>query len=74
MTRAQARRRAQQSLHAVETCEENPEEEDTVGMKEDIPDTQGGDPIEGQGSGEEIARDKDCLLGIKFPFDEELFG
>ena len=47
--------------------------EDTVGMQEDIPDTQGGDPIEGQGSGEEISVDKDCPLGIEFPFDEELF-
>ena len=41
-------------------------------MQEDNPDTQGGDPIEGQGLGEEIAVDKDCLLGIEFPFDEEL--
>ena len=43
-------------------------------MQEDIPDTQSGDPVEGQGSGEEIARDKDCSLGIEFPFDNELFG
>ena len=43
-------------------------------MQKDIGNMQGGDPIEGQGSGEEIARDKDCSLGIEFPFDEELFG
>ena len=43
-------------------------------MQEDIPNTQGGDSIEGQGSREEIARDKDCSLGIEFPFDQELFG
>ena len=43
-------------------------------MQEDIPDTQGEDPIEGQGSGKEISVNKDCLLGIEFPFDEELFG
>ena len=48
--------------------------EDAAGMQEDIPDAQGGDPIEGQASGEEITRDKDGLLGIEFPFDEELFG
>ena len=29
----------------VETCGENPEKEDIVGMQEDIPDTQGGDPL-----------------------------
>ena len=49
---------------AVETCEENPEEEDTVGMQEDIPDTQVGDLIEGQGSGEKISVDKDFPLGV----------
>ena len=49
-------------------------EEVIVGMQEDVPDAQGGDPNEGQGSGEEITRNKDCLLGIEFPFDKELFG
>ena len=44
---------AKQGKDAVETCDENPTEEDTVGMQEAIPDTQGGDPIETQGSGEE---------------------
>ena len=39
-------------------------------MQEDIPDTQGDDSIEGQESGEEIAVNKDCPLGIEFPFDE----
>ena len=73
VTRAQARRMAQQRKDAVETCEENPEEEDTVGMQEDIPDTQSGDPSEGQGLGEQIAVDEDCPLGIEFLFDEELF-
>ena len=43
-------------------------------MQEGIPDTQGGDPIEGQGSGKEISVDKDCSLGIEFSFAEELFG
>ena len=43
-------------------------------MQEDIADTQVGDPIEGQESGEEISVDKDCPLGIEFPFHEELFG
>ena len=52
----------------------NSEDEETVGIQEDIPDTKGGNLIEGQGSGEEIARDKDCSLGIEFPFDEELLG
>ena len=42
-------------------------------MQEDIPDTQGGHPIEGQGSEEEITVDKDCPLGIEVPFDKELF-
>ena len=42
-------------------------------MQEHIPDTQAGDPIECQRSGKEIAVDKDCPLGIEFPFDEELF-
>ena len=73
VTRVQERRMAQQRKVAVETCEQNPEEEDTVGMQEDNPDTRGGDPTEGQGSREEIAVDKDCLLGIEFLFDEELF-
>ena len=43
-------------------------------MQEDIPDTQDGDSIEGQVSGEEISVDKDCLLGIEFLVDGELFG
>ena len=64
----------QQRRDPVETCEENPEEEDTVGMQEDVQDTQVGDSIEGQESGEEISVDKDCLLGIEFPFNGELFG
>ena len=42
-------------------------------MREGIPDRQVGELIEGQGSGEEIPVDKDCLLGIEFPFDEKLF-
>ena len=73
VTRAQERRMAQQRKDAVEACKENPEEEDTIGMQEDIPDTQGGYPTEGQGSGEEIAVHEDCPLKIEFPFDEELF-
>ena len=73
VTRAQERSMAQQQKDPVETCEENPEEEDTVGMQEDIPDTQVGDPIEGQRSEEEISVDKECPLRIEFPFDEELF-
>ena len=64
---------AQQRKNAPDTCEENPEEVCTVKMQEDIPDTQGGDTNEGQKLGEEITVDKDCLLGIKFSFDEELF-
>ena len=48
--------------------------EDTIEMQEDIPGTQGGDPIEGQGSEEEIARERDCSLGIEPPFHEELLG
>ena len=43
-------------------------------MQEEIPDTQVGDSIEGQRSGEEISVDKDCPLGIEFRVDEELFG
>ena len=39
-------------------------------MQEDVPDTQGRDPIEGQGSGEEIAVDTDCSVGIEFLFNE----
>ena len=45
VTHAQEKRMAQQRKDAVETCEENPEEEDTVGMQKDIPGRQGGDPI-----------------------------
>ena len=58
----------------METCEEIPEEKDTSGIQEDIPDTQVEDSIEGQRSGEEISVDKNCLLGIEFLFDRELFG
>ena len=64
----------QQRKNRVETCEENPEEKDTAGIQEVIPDTQVGDSIEGQRSGEEISVDKDCPLGIEFRVDEELFG
>ena len=69
----QERRKAQQLEDPIETCEENPEEKDTLGIQEDIPDTQVGDSTEGQGSGEEISLDKDCPLAIEFLFDEELF-
>ena len=47
VTSVQERRMAQQQKDAVETCEENQEEEDTIGMQEYITDTQGGDPIKG---------------------------
>ena len=47
VTRAQERRMAQQRKDAIENCKENSEEEDSVRMQEDIPDTQSGDPIEG---------------------------
>ena len=60
---------AQQRKDVVESCEENQEEEDTIGMQEDITGMQGGDPIEGQGSGEEIAVDEDFQVGSKFSFD-----
>ena len=43
-------------------------------MQEVIPDTQVGESVEDQGSGEEISVDKDCPLRIEFPFDGELFG
>ena len=68
VTSAQERSMAQQRKDTVDTCEENPEEKDTVGMQEDVPDTQVGASIEGQGSGEGISVDKDCQLGIEFPF------
>ena len=74
VTRVQEMRMAQQRKDPVETCKENQEEEDTVGMQEDIPDTQVGDAIEGQGSGEEISVDNDCPLRIELLFDKELFG
>ena len=73
VTRAQERRMAHQWEDGVETSKKNPPEEDTVGMQEDISDTQGWDPIDGQGSGEEIAVDKDCPMVIEFLFDKELF-
>ena len=47
VTHTQEWRMAQHRKDAVETCEENQEEED-------ITDTQNGAPIEGQVSGEEI--------------------
>ena len=74
VTCTQEGRMAQHRKDSVETCEEDPEEEDTAGIQEVIPDTQVGDSIEGQGSGDEISVNKDCPLGIEFPFDGELFG
>ena len=61
---------AQQRKDPVETYEEDPEEEDIVGMQEDIPGMQGGDLIEGKGSGEDLNVDKDWSLGVEFAFDE----
>ena len=39
VTCVQKRRMAQQRKDPIESCVENPEEEDTVGMQDDIPDT-----------------------------------
>ena len=72
VTHAQEQRMAQQREDPVQTCEENPEEEDTAGIQEVIPDMQVGDSIEVQRSGDEIS--VDCPQGIQFPFDRELFG
>ena len=71
VTQAQEKIKALQREDPVETCEENPGKKDTTGIQEVIPDTQVGDSIEGQRSGEEIS--VDCPLGIEFPFDGELF-
>ena len=57
---------AQQQKNPVESCEENPEKEDTIGMQEVVPDTQVGDSIEGQGSGEEIPADKIAYWELSF--------
>ena len=74
LTHAQEMKMAQQQKDPIETCKKNPEEKDTVGMQEVIPDTQVGDSIKGKGSGEDIFVDKDRPLGIDFPIDGELFG
>ena len=42
-------------------------------MQEVITDMQGGDPIEGLWSGEEITVNENCQVRIEFPFDKELF-
>ena len=74
VTHAQERRMVQQRKDPVETCEENPKEEDTAGIQEVIPYIQVEDSIEGQGSGEEIPVDKDCPLGIEFQLTGSWLG